>query len=90
MDQFPKALVNNTLLLNLISYIFDDLYREGRTRGYAFIYVKNVEDVEKVVSQLQGKRIMSREVQAKKYEASERPAGGFRDRSPRGGYNDRN
>lgn len=63
--------------------------REGRARGYAFVYVKNVDDVQKVVDQLQGKRIMSREVQAKKYEATERPAGGFRERSPRGGYNDR-
>jgi RNA recognition motif-containing protein len=55
-------------------------FREGRARGYAFIYAVNEADVEKIIQHMQGKRLMSREIQAKKYEATERSSGGYRER----------
>jgi len=37
-------------------------YRAGRTRGYAFVYLKNAIDAEKVIDYVDGRHIRSRQI----------------------------
>ena len=53
-------------------------YRDGRAKGYAFVYVAKAGDVDKVIEHLQGKRLMARDLQAKKYSEPEARGDGER------------
>ena len=40
--------------------------RNGRTKGYAFVYLKNASDLDKAIDFIDGRHIRSRQVRAKK------------------------
>jgi RNA recognition motif-containing protein len=42
------------------------IYRVGRTKGYAFVYLKNASDLDKAIEYIDGRHIRSRQVRAKK------------------------
>jgi hypothetical protein len=37
------------------------------TKGYAFVYLKNANDIDKAIEYIDGRHIRSRQVRAKKY-----------------------
>ena len=39
-----------------------DCHRNGRTKGYAFVYLKKAEDADKVIDFVDGRHIRSRQV----------------------------
>lgn len=42
------------------------MFRNGRTKGYAFVYLKNASDAEKVIEFVDGRHIRSRQVRVKR------------------------
>lgn len=42
--------------------VFNDKIRIGRTKGYAFVYLKNAKDVGKVIEYVDGRHIRSRQI----------------------------
>ncbi len=41
---------------------YHDIDRIGRTKGYAFVYLKNPDDVDKVIDYVDGRHIRSRQI----------------------------
>ena len=50
---FLETSMKNYLLIGMI-------FRIGRTRGYAFVYLKNAEDADKLIEYVDGRHIRSR------------------------------
>jgi RNA recognition motif. (a.k.a. RRM, RBD, or RNP domain) len=49
----------------MIEYVFCAI-RNGRTKGYAFVYLKNASNLDKAIDFIDGRHIRSRQVRAKK------------------------
>lgn len=62
--EISKKSLNNVILL----------CRNGRTKGYAFVYLKDAKDAEKVIEYVDGRHIRSRQVRVKRQLGDDTPA----------------
>lgn len=65
-DTYPKEIEQLVQEFAPIDQVVMPRDHGGMTRGYAFVYLKNAADVQKVIDYVDGRHIRSRQIRAKK------------------------